>query len=220
MNHDILLGKTQEHLITDEKSGLYIHARMIDSLNSLRNEALKAGFQIEIASAFRAHDHQMRIWNAKAQGLRALYDSSGNLLDFNQLSKIDLLYSILRWSALPGGSRHHWGSDIDIFDKSKMPQDYDVQLTPEETEGDGYFAPMHEWLDTHLEKFGFFRPYAIDNGGIAPERWHISFAPVAIPYMNELTYEVLENSIKGQEISLKEEILSELPLIFKRFIKI
>lgn len=220
MNTDILLGKTQEHLIIDEISGLYLHKKMLSAFNDLRSDAQKNGFQMEIASAFRGFDHQLRIWNNKAQGLRALYDSHGNLLDFNNLSKTELLYSILRWSALPGGSRHHWGSDIDIFDRSRMPLDYDVQLVPEETEGDGYFAPMHNWLDTVLSQYGFYRPYEQDLGGIAPERWHISYAPISQEYIKHLTLEILAENIRLSDIVLKEEIQNELPLIYKRFINL
>ena len=30
------------------------------------------------------------------------------------------------------------------------------------------------------ESYGFFRPYARDRGGVAPERWHLSYAPLAL----------------------------------------
>ena len=30
-----------------------------------------------------------------------------------------------------------------------------------------------------MHAFGFFRPYTTDRGGVAPEPWHLSYAPVA-----------------------------------------
>ena len=31
-----------------------------------------------------------------------------------------LIETILLWSALPGGSRHHWGTDVDVFDAAAV----------------------------------------------------------------------------------------------------
>ncbi len=28
-------------------------------------------------------------------------------------------------------------------------------------------------------EFGFYRPYAVDRGGVHPEPWHLSYAPLA-----------------------------------------
>ncbi|MBC7428790.1 MAG: D-alanyl-D-alanine carboxypeptidase family protein [Bacteriovorax sp.] len=62
---------------------------------------------MEIASAFRGFDAQLSIWNAKAKGLRTLFDDQGNALDYKTLSSVEIVYAILRWSALPGASRQH-----------------------------------------------------------------------------------------------------------------
>jgi len=35
--------------------------------------------------------------------------------------------SILRWSALPGTSRHHWGTDLDIIDAKALTAEMKVQ---------------------------------------------------------------------------------------------
>ena len=48
--------------------------------------------------------------------------------------------AILPWSALPGASRHHWGTDVDLIDRKATPPGYRVQLTPEEFEPGGPFA--------------------------------------------------------------------------------
>lgn len=220
MNDNILTGKTEEHLVLDEYSHLLVHHEMLPSLKSLRNEARKNGFSLEIASAFRGFEAQLSIWNAKAKGMRPLLDDQGLTLDYNNLSPIEIVYAILRWTALPGASRHHWGCDFDVYDKSRMPEGYKVQLTPQESAPDGVFGHFHLWLDDHLKKFNFYRPYQYDLGGIAPEKWHLSYFPVSSNYQTALSFELVESTIKASTIELKDIILNELPLIYPRFINI
>lgn len=217
---DIITGKTQEHLILDEESNLFVHKEVLPSLRTMRDEAAAAGFSLKLASAFRSFDQQLNIWNAKAKGLKPLLDSQGVPLDYDTLSPTEIVYAILRWSALPGASRHHWGSDMDVYDSSRMPEGYKVQLVPQESQPGGVFADFHLWLDDNLKHFRFFRPYAHDLGGIAPERWHLSYAPISNEYQKILTYELLEETISTADIELKPVILQELPEIYQRFINI
>lgn len=217
---NIVTGQTQEHLVLDEESNLLIHKEALASLKTMREDAAAAGFSLKLASGFRSFDQQLNIWNKKALGLRPLLDSSGLALDYSTLSPTEIVYAILRWSALPGASRHHWGSDIDVYDSSGIPDGYKVQLVPQETGPGGVFEEFHLWLDDNLKHYNFFRPYAHDLGGIAPERWHLSYAPIANEFQKELTYELLEETITKTEIELKSVILKELPEIYQRFINI
>ena len=217
---NILTGKTQEHLIVDPESNLLIHREVLPHLQNLRSAAKFKGFSLQLTSAFRGFDQQLSIWNAKALGLRTLYNDQGVALNYNELSPTEVVYAILRWSALPGASRHHWGTDMDVYDKSKLPEGYQVQLLPQESEPGGVFEKFHLWLDDNLEDFNFYRPYAADLGGIAPEKWHISFAPISKSYQEALTYDLVEETIMSSEIELKSIILRELPEIYQRFISI
>ena len=217
---NIVTGQTQEHLVLDEESNLLIHKEALASLKTMREDAAAAGFSLKLASGFRSFDQQLNIWNKKALGLRPLLDSNGLALDYSTLSPTEIVYAILRWSALPGASRHHWGSDIDVYDSSRIPDGYKVQLVPQETGPGGVFEEFHFWLDDNLKHYNFFRPYAHDLGGIAPERWHLSYAPLANEFQKELTYELLEETITKTEIELKSVILKELPEIYQRFINI
>lgn len=217
---DILTGKTQIHLVQDQASQLFIHKEMQPALEQLKLEAEKTGFSLKIVSAFRGFDHQLSIWNAKAQGLKPLYNDQGILLDYQALSPKEVLYAILRWSALPGASRHHWGTDIDVVDAKALTEGYKIQLTPEETMPEGIFGPFHIWLDQHLVETDFFRPYEIDRGGIAPEKWHLSYAPLSADYQKRLSFELVQETIAHANIELKPIILQELPEIYQRFIDI
>jgi LAS superfamily LD-carboxypeptidase LdcB len=186
----------------------------------LQKKALQAGFDLQITSAFRDYERQLKIWNTKARGERALMDDFGSPLVYQVLTPTEIMFSILRWSALPGASRHHWGSDIDIFDGSKQKVE-DVQLTPQECEGDGPAAKLHDWLDEQInnnESFGFYRPYASDKGGVSPERWHLSYWPISQEIYKSYTMELFQKNIEDSSIELKEIVLENLITIYQRYL--
>ena len=192
-----------------------------EALRGLAADAARAGFELCVASGFRSFERQLGIWNAKARGERPVLDDDGAALDLGALEDIDKVYAILRHSALPGGSRHHWGSDIDIYDAAAMPADYRLQLTPEEVADDGMFGPLHRWLDERIaggEARGFFRPYADDLGGVAPERWHLSYAPLAEELAGQYRLEHLREALEGAEMELLDVVLRELPALYQRYV--
>ncbi len=215
----MLTGQSEDHLVVwDEKRGIKIHRDAEGPLRKMAEFAGLAGLQLEVASGFRSFSAQLKIWNEKATGKRPLLDEKGHPLDFARLTSEQIVFAILRWSALPGASRHHWGSDIDVYDPKAMPQGYQLRLVPEETEKGGMFAPLHEWLDWEMKNFQFFRPYDKDRGGVSPERWHLSFAPVSLNCSNHLTEELVGEVIGKTDLELKNTVLSYLPEIYRRYI--
>src|SRR5262245_58993140 len=147
MNVDILLGKTTEHLVPLEGTKFLIHQQILHDFLRLQKEAREAGHDLQIVSAFRDYNRQLLIWNLKARGERPLFDDRGNQLDFHSLSPVEVMFAILRWSAIPGYSRRHWGTDIDVFDaRTQKPEE--VKLIPAECEGRGPASALHSWLDS------------------------------------------------------------------------
>ncbi len=219
MNTDILFGKTTEHLVPLEGTKFLVHKQMLSDFRKLQNDATRDGFDLQIVSAFRDHARQLLIWNKKASGEKSVQDNDGNQIDVKAISEFDLMLSILRWSALPGTSRHHWGSDIDIFDGRKQLRD-EVQLTPSECEGNGASADLHQWLDIKIQNessYGFFRPYRDDLGGVAAERWHLSYYPVSRRMIGNYTFSLFKNNIESSEILLKDSVLEHANEIYSRF---
>lgn len=221
-NIEVLTGADSGHIDYSRfQSGL--HHGAVAAFGRLQKMALAQGFDMVIASSFRSLERQLLIWNEKARGLRPLYDGSGHPLAYEQLSPWELAQAILRWSALPGASRHHWGTDLDIYDRAAVPQGYQVQLSLDEVSEAGPFHPLHSWLDRQLATHsaeGFFRPYDQDRGGVAPERWHLSYAPLAIEFQQQLSLDSLVEFIDGQELALKEVVLEHLGEIHQRYIKV
>lgn len=219
MNIEILLGKTREHLVPLDGTKYLLHKDMIHDFLLLRKSAESAGFNLQIASAFRDYERQLKIWNSKARGERPLLDDQGNPLNFASLSPKEVMFAILRWSAIPGASRHHWGTDIDVFDGLTQKSE-DVKLEPAETEGSGPAAALHDWLDTQIaegQSYGFYRPYQTDRGGVSPERWHLSHNPTAHRIVSFYTYPLFKKNISESEILLKEELLESSEEVFQRY---
>lgn len=219
-----LTGRTDRHLCSYAEAdslGARVHRDVLPRFLRLQKEARKEGFDLQIFSGFRGFEQQLSIWNRKATGKLAVLDSDALPLDIEQLSDRELAFAILRWSALPAASRHHWGTDLDVFDRATQPEGYEIELIPEEVDAGGMFAPLHEWLDERIaadSAFGFFRPYDMDRGGVAPERWHLSCAPVAEAYERQLTSEVLRETIQGAEMELENVVLQNLDEIYERFV--
>ncbi len=203
--------------------GCPVHPALVAPFEALCDDAARAGFDLKIVSGFRGFERQLAIWNAKASGRRQLLDSGGRELCFEQLTEAELLESILRWSALPGASRHHWGSDIDVYDAAAVPAGYAVQLSPQEVDDGGPFTALHDWLDHQLANgagYGFFRPYAHDRGGIAPERWHLSYAPLAARCESGLSVARLRNVLSDADMLLKDAVLAQLDEVYQRYVAV
>lgn len=223
MDPTILTGRSEAHLVRGDAEGLGVplHRDALEPYLRLREAALEAGFALEIDSGFRGFERQLSIWNRKAAGELAVLDSAAVPLDIATLDERSLVFAILRWSALPGGSRHHWGTDIDVFDAAARPEGYEVELIPEEVDAGGMFGPLHAWLDARIAEgtaYGFFRPYDRDRGGVAPERWHLSHAPTAARFVRGLSVDVLADTLRPADMRLKDVVLGHLDEIWERFV--
>ena len=222
-DHDILTGSTERHLRRlNPAQSIMIHAQVVKPFVALQTQAAKQGFDLQICSGFRSFERQLHIWNGKLSGLRPVVDKAGNPIVLEALSPWDQIQAVLRWSALPGASRHHWGTDFDVYDAAAMHEGYQIQLTPEEVEGAGIFAPMHDWLDSSFDgdSLGFYRPYGTDKGGVAPERWHLSYAPIADIYAREHSADVIAERLAGSELLLLDVVLENLDEIVRRFVQV
>jgi hypothetical protein len=219
MNIEILLGKTHEHLVPVGGTKYFVHKQMLTDFLRLQKDARDAGFDLQIASAFRDYDRQLKIWNLKASGERPVFDENEKPLEIAKLSPTELAFAILRWSALPGCSRHHWGTDIDVYDrKTQTPES--VKLSPSEVSGDGPAARLHDWLDSQFSTgsgHGFYRPYNTDRGGVSPERWHLSYYSYSRRFLEAYTFSIFTKNLEESEIQLKEVLVKNADEIYQRF---
>jgi LAS superfamily LD-carboxypeptidase LdcB len=213
-----LTGRARTHLVQVEEPpcALHVHARV--AFERLRGAAAAAGFDLVPQSSFRDFERQLTIWNRKWSGAAPLYGAHGETLEAAGLSAAERIDAILLWSALPGASRHHWGTDLDLIDRSAVPPGYRVQLVPEEYARPGPFAPLAEWLEANALRFGFFRPFRGVLSGVQAEAWHYSFAPVAEFARRRLTPGVLRDALAGAELAGKDAVLQRIEELHGRYV--
>jgi LAS superfamily LD-carboxypeptidase LdcB len=219
MTQDQLLGLDESHLILVGRGPHRLTAATAAAFNDMQVAAAYEGFNLQAASSWRGFERQLAIWNGKWRGERPLLDADNQPLDALQLDDMERLHAILRWSALPGTSRHHWGTDLDIYDPDCLPVGTRLALEPWEYEAGGWFADLGEWLGDHMADFGFFLPYAkpLDAAqGVAYEPWHISFAPESGE--QRLDPNALALCLQQADIEGKECILAHLDEILARYV--
>lgn len=219
MNGKQLTGRDRGHLVELAEPRCALHRAAVRPFLALRDAAARAGFDLVPVSSYRDFDRQRAIWNAKFRGERPSRDRNGRPVDMAALSPGARVDTILLWSALPGASRHHWGTDIDVADGRVMAEGYAPQLEVVEYRRGGPFARLSAWLGTHMRRFGFYRPYARRGRGVQPEPWHLSYAPVARLALERMTPALLAEAVKGAGIEGEPEILARLNAICERYVR-
>ncbi|BDX06289.1 M15 family metallopeptidase [Planctobacterium marinum] len=195
-----------------------LHEAVVTDFLKLQQAAGKAGVSLDIASSYRSVERQLTIWNEKWDGLRPVLDRDGNQCDIALLDDQQKLQTILIWSALPGSSRHHWGTDVDVYDAPAIQDSAAaLQLVPQEYESTGPCGRLKRWMDAHLEDYGFYCPFTGRADGVAFEPWHISHKAQASIFQSALTPSAMSELINSLEIHGKEIILQNLDWIYTRF---
>jgi LAS superfamily LD-carboxypeptidase LdcB len=213
-----LTGRASTHVRQFPELNCTLHREAVQAALAMRDAARAQGIELAIVSSFRDFDRQVSIWNAKYAGERPLLDRAGRALPHETLDAGALVEAILIWSALPGASRHHWGTDMDVIDRAAVGEDYRPQLVPAEFDGAGPFAKLNAWLGQNMARFGFFRPYTHDRGGVQPEPWHLSFAPLAQPALAALSLDLLHVTLAASALRGREVVLEQLPQIYARYV--
>jgi LAS superfamily LD-carboxypeptidase LdcB len=206
-------GIHESHLTTIKLGGnqtRQVNTLIVDDLNQLLQAAKQQGFEISIISSFRSFERQLAIWNEKWMGHRPVYSRHGRPLSIVNMSNIERYKAIALWSALPGMSRHHWGTDLDIFSATAIKQGYQVELTPEEFSDHGICCELDNWLSENLSQFGFFRPYKRYNQGVAEEPWHISHHKISTEIFDSFDFSECKALINSSDLRAKEFILDKL----------
>jgi len=170
-----------------------MHKETVIALAKMKTAAVIESIRIEVVSAYRSFERQKEIYEDKYQ--RFIIQG---------LSPTEAIEKIVEYSTIPGTSRHHWGTDIDIIDSNAI-QPENVLLA-KHFHGKGPYCKLKEWLDEHAESFGFYEVYTDDphRKGFEYEPWHLSYAPISRPMMKayielDLKAVLREEKIIGNE---------------------
>lgn len=218
MNALELTGRSRSHVREISDPPCVLHVHVVSPFQAMRRAAAGEGFDLQPASGYRDFQRQLTIWNGKFAGVRRLDDASGTALDVAALTPAERVQAILGWSALPGASRHHWGTEIDLVDRRAVPADGRIDLSSAQFAPGGPFAPVSAWLEANAARFGFFRPYRGIRSGVQAEPWHWSFAPVSIGATRDLGAAVLREALEAAPLAAKEVVMDRLAELHARYV--
>lgn len=165
-----LMGKANIELFGE---GINLREEAYESFLEMKKAAYSDGFDIKIVSSYRDYYRQRSIWERKY--LRFTEEQG--------MAPLDAIDKIIEYSTIPGTSRHHWGTDIDIIDGH--PKVNGDVLVPEKFGADGPYEGLKLWMNEHSEKYGFYLTYTNNprRRGFKYEPWHYSYAPISIPML-------------------------------------
>lgn len=169
-----------------DRPGLFLRRDTYTAFKSMYEAAAKEGIQFTIRSATRNFEYQKGIWERKWSGTTKLEGGTDatTMADYRERA-----LAILRYSSMPGSSRHHWGTDIDLnsfsnayFETGQGKQEYD-------------------WLVEHGPSFGFCQPYTAKGKarpeGYEEEKWHWSYYPVSAILTEAARSKFREDRVEG-----------------------
>lgn len=207
---DYVMGKydpaTHPDFITIETkhasdAGMRLRKDAYGAFLKMSEAAKKDGIDLKILSATRPFSHQKRIWEAKWNGARKV---DGMDLSKEIKEPKDRALKILTYSSMPGTSRHHWGTEIDL--NSLEPDFFES--------GEG--AKIYDWLAANGPKFGYCQPYSPKGTdrpeGYNEEKWHWSYQPISLQLTNLAKRQMkneLINGFEGSETASKIDVVTK-----------
>ena len=181
-----LIGKGRPQLYG---KGYRLQKKAYQAFLEMNYEARKHGMNIRVVSSYRSFNHQNLIWTRKYKRYRAQKFSSQGAVQRN-----------IRYTAIPGSSRHHWGTEIDVVNGSIKTSRY--PLSTKNFHGYGIYKSFREWMDSNAHKYGYYQVYTNDytRRGFKYEPWHYSFAELGKPMLKEYRERGVEDRLKYQEL--------------------
>ena len=178
-----LMGKEDIELYGD---GINLRKEAHDAFVEMKKAAQADGIEMKIVSSYRSFDRQAVIFERKYL----------KYTEEEGMEPLDAIEKIIEYSTIPGTSRHHWGTDIDLIDGSPKV-DGDVLVASKFGTG-GPFEKFKLWMDENSKKYNYYLVYTDDpkRRGFKYEPWHYSYAPLSIPMLKSFR---LKNIMKQLE---------------------
>lgn len=176
----------KDSVILGITNDVYLLRETLDAFLAMKSAAKKDGINLKVASATRNFNYQRDMWNAEWTGETLI---RGENFAKNFPNGPDRFRKILEYTAVPGTSRHHWGTDIDINGAS--PLYFEIEKGVQE----------YLWLVKNAPKFGFCQTYRareVDRRtGYNEEKWHWTYLPLSRPLAEEYKNLITEGDLTG-----------------------
>ena len=183
-----------------ENRMLYMHKEAYQAFIKMQDAAEKSGVKLTIKSALRTFHNQKVIWEQKWLGKRKV---DGLNLATSEPNHFARALIILRFSSMPGTSRHHWGTDIDL---NSLENSYFES---------GQGKKVYDWLTANGPRFGYHQVYTPKGKsrprGYNEEKWHWSYLPVARQYLRAYSKQITYDMLTGFEGAEVAERLNVIP---------
>ncbi|MES2276685.1 MAG: M15 family metallopeptidase [Bacteroidota bacterium] len=155
---------------------IYLKKETYSAYIKMYAAALKDGVQLTMISGVRSFYDQCCKWDGK-----------WNAAEFSGIKNTDeKINRMLRWWSMPGTSRHHWGTDMDLT--NIKPAWYNT------VQG----IKTYNWLVKYAAAYGFYQPFNANRPvGYQEEKWHWSYVPLARIYLREYLKEISYTDFAG-----------------------
>ena len=186
VDENFLLGKTtfekdyRFSLVPSNRStkSCYLLNEVNAAFEEMAVAAQKEGVTLKVISGGRNFNMQKSIWERKWNARRPNFKSDK-----------ETALDILKYSSMPGTSRHHWGTDLDI--NSLEPSYF----------ASGRGKKEYDWLQKNAGSFGFCQTY--DNkqtsgrSGYSEEKWHYSYMPISSIFLSIYKEQITSEKLTG-----------------------
>ncbi len=169
-----------------EGSDFNLRPEVAKAFVEMQIQARKEGIDLHSLSSYRSYNHQLRIWNRKW----TRYEGRG-------MKGLAIINKIIEYSTIPGTSRHHWGTDLDVIDNNVKV--YGDKLLGENYEKGGVYEKLGAWLRENAESFGFYLVYTkeLTRQGFSYEPWHLSYKKLSQPMLKSYLSQDWRGSLKN-----------------------
>lgn len=155
----------------------------VSALQAMSAAARADGIDLQPVSGWRSFERQYRIFDDKFYGRRPVLNAAEQAVDPLAYPPPSRVRLIMYFSAVPGFSRHHFGTDFDVCAPNLLPPGGRLQLTAAEYAPGAYFCPLGAWLSRHAAAYGFVRPYLQAVPWRGSEPWHLSYQKIAADFV-------------------------------------
>jgi len=155
----------------------YLRKSTFEAFKKMHEAARKDGVKLIIRSSTRNFDYQKGIWERKWRAQKKSRSAKNKALN------------ILQLSSMPGTSRHHWGTEVDLNSFSNSWFEH------------GQGLKLFRWMNDNAAKYGFHRPYTKKDStrphGYNEEKWHWSYTPLSIAMTRDAEKALKDSKITG-----------------------
>ena len=190
-NNPLFVKVSVEHT----ERNIYLIPPVYEAYKKMYEAALADSVKLIIISGHRTFVEQVYEWQLRWNNPRT---------DIEFADDVEKAKYVLQYRSMPGTTRHHWGTDIDLNS---------FELAYYQTE-EG--INIYNWLKKNAASYGFFQPYtAVDEKrpkGYKEEKWHWSYKPLSrlmlVKYIELMTIDDI-TGFEGDTAAKRLPIMSE-----------